>query len=194
MLTLRDISAGTGGIILSGRPETAFPTISIDTRTLAPGDFFFSIKGSFHDGHDFLRDAREHGACGIATHRDLDDLRLFESIIMVKDTTRALQELARWVRQKHTMTIIGITGTTGKTTTKDFTAALLGKKVLKSEDNLNNRYGLPLSLIRCKGNEAFAVLEMGMSTLGEIRRLCQIASPLVEIIGCSRSGESCAGR
>lgn len=181
-LTLQQIQAGTGGIILSGRNDGAFTRFTIDSRAAGPGDFFFAIKGRSLDGHDFLSDAVSKGARGLAAHRDMDELRLFPAVIMVKDTTRALQDLASWVRRQSDVTVIGVTGTTGKTTTKDFIAALLGKHVLKSEGNLNNQYGLPLSLLRLQPKQSYAVLEMGMSTPGEIASLCQISAPSVGVV------------
>lgn len=181
-LTLQEIRDGTGGIILAGHPETPFSAFTIDSRAAAPGDFFFAIRGRSYDGHDFIRDAVARGARGLAAHRDMDEIRLFEAAIMVKDTTRALQDLARWLRARSGLTVIGITGTTGKTTTKDFVAALLGRCALKSEGNLNNQYGLPLSLLRYQPSHTHAVLEMGMSTRGEIRHLCEIAAPSVGVV------------
>lgn len=182
VLTLSDISAGTGGIILSGRDDQTFSTFSIDSRTVAPGAFFFAIKGRHYDGHDFLYDAIAKGARGLAAHRDMDELRIFPNVVMVKDTLKSLQELARWVRARSSTTVIGVTGTTGKTSTKDFIATLLGKNALKSEGNLNNQYGLPLSILKLKQGQTHAVLEMGMSTPGEIKRLCQIAQPNVGVV------------
>ncbi|MEW6363751.1 MAG: UDP-N-acetylmuramoyl-tripeptide--D-alanyl-D-alanine ligase [Acidobacteriota bacterium] len=181
-LTAGEIARATGGVLVAGNPSVPFTSFSTDTRSLRPGDFFFPLRGEKFDGHDFLHDARARGARGLVSHRDVEDLRLFDVAILVKDTTYALQELARHVRKSNNMTVVGITGTTGKTSTKDFTAALLGPRALKSEGNLNNLYGLPVSLLRVTGRETYAVLEMGMSTPGEIRRLCEIASPSVGVV------------
>lgn len=162
---------------------------SIDSRTLQPGDLFFAIRGERFDGHDFVAAAFEKGAVAAV----VSDPTLFRQkqaeqgwgtqgarpLLVVEDTLAALQRLASNVRRHWGKRVIGITGSAGKTTTKDAVAAVLGSKlrVLKSEGNLNNHYGLPLQLLRLDPEHDVAVIEMGMSHAGEIAALCRIAAP-----------------
>lgn len=164
---------------------------SIDSRTLQPGDLFFAIRGERFDGHDFVAAALERGAVaavvsqptpsgqnkagqGWGTQSSSD-----RPVLVVEDTLAALQRLAAKVRRQWGRRIVGITGSAGKTTTKEAAAAVLGAKfrVLKSQGNLNNGYGLPLQLLRLEPEHDLAVIEMGMSHAGEIAGLCRIAAP-----------------
>jgi UDP-N-acetylmuramoyl-tripeptide--D-alanyl-D-alanine ligase len=155
---------------------------SIDSRSIRQGEIFFAIKGEKFDGHDFVASALERGALAVVVSRKvLDNSRL----IIVDDVLEALQQLASEVLQRWNGKVIGITGSAGKTTTKELTALVLeaAGRVHKSVGNLNNAYGLPLSVLQMESNGKhtsdfdFAVLEMGMSFAGEIQRLCQIAPP-----------------
>jgi UDP-N-acetylmuramoyl-tripeptide--D-alanyl-D-alanine ligase len=180
-LTLEEISAAVGGT-LEGRGNVKVRGYSIDTRTLKPGEVFFAIKGPRFDGHQFVQKAFENKAAAVVVEskspRDTgsDPSR---AVIRVSSTTDALQSLARDVRRRWAMPIIGVTGSAGKTTTKEMIAALLGKKftVLRSVGNLNNEFGLPLCLLRVERYQNIGVLEMGMSAKGEIRKLASIAEP-----------------
>jgi UDP-N-acetylmuramoyl-tripeptide--D-alanyl-D-alanine ligase len=161
--------------------------VSIDSRTIRAGELFIAIHGPSHDGHDHVASALERGA--IAAVVAEAQLSRYEGpvgtrCIAVDDTFEALQQLARAVRQSWGGKIAGVTGSVGKTTTKEILAALLGAKlrVLKSEGNLNNEYGLPLTLFRLEETHQAAVLEMGMSRRGELARLAAIAWPDVGVV------------
>lgn len=186
--TAGEIARLTGAEILSGA-ETAElrleEGISIDSRTLSPGQLFFAIVGPRHDGHDYLVDVRARGAAGVVVSKAVDSNALEPRglVLRVPDTTRALQDLAQGVRERSPLRVVAVTGSIGKTTTKEAAAAAIGStyRVLKSEGNLNNFYGLPLSLLRYRDEEV-AVLEMGMSAPGEIARLTEIARPDVGVL------------
>jgi UDP-N-acetylmuramoyl-tripeptide--D-alanyl-D-alanine ligase len=163
---------------------------SIDSRTIRAGELFFAIKGRVRDGHAFVREALAKGACAAVVSEipsDGDPKRL----IRVRDTLWALQELARVVRQRWGRPVIGITGSSGKTMTKELVARLLeagGHRVIKTIGNYNNAYGLPLSLLGLLAEGAspdefhYAVLEMGMSAPGEIAHLATIARPTIGVV------------
>jgi len=160
--------------------------VSIDSRTLRAGELFVAIHGPNHDGHDHVADAMEKGALAAVVAGPLLSKYsgwLQDRCIAVPDTLAALHDLARAVRKEWGRKICGITGSVGKTTTKEILAALLGAKlrVLKSEGNFNNEYGLPLTIFRLDESHDAAVLEMGMSFPGELRRLAAIALPDVAV-------------
>jgi UDP-N-acetylmuramoyl-tripeptide--D-alanyl-D-alanine ligase len=174
-----------GAEILSGEPELRLDGgVSIDSRTVSRGDLFFAIIGPRHDGHDFLAQALSRGAAGVVISSVAGTaLGPGPLVLRVSDTTRALQDLARGVRERSSLRVVAITGSMGKTTTKEAAACAIGSscRVLKSEGNLNNFYGLPLSLLRYEDEEV-AVLEMGMSAPGEIARLTEISRPDVGVL------------
>ena len=167
-------------------PLARLAGVSIDSRTLRPGELFVAIHGPVHDGHDYVAAALENGAVAAVVAGPLLSKYpgwLQDRCITVPDTLTALHELARAVRKEWGRKVCGITGSVGKTTTKEILAALLGAKlrVLKSEGNFNNEYGLPLTLFRLEETYDVAVLEMGMSFPGELKRLAAIALPDVAI-------------
>jgi UDP-N-acetylmuramoyl-tripeptide--D-alanyl-D-alanine ligase len=161
--------------------------VSIDSRTVRAGELFIAIHGPRHDGHDHVAGALELGALA-AVVAEAQLARYSGGVrsrcIPVPDTFEALKQLARAVRQAWGGKIAGVTGSVGKTTTKEILAALLGAKlrILKSEGNFNNEYGLPLTLLKLEETHQAAVLEMGMSRLGELRRLAAIARPDVGVV------------
>src|SRR6266852_4889560 len=161
--------------------------VSIDSRTIRPGELFIAIHGPRHDGHDHVPAAMDRGAIA-AVVADAQLCRysgqVGERCISVGDTFEALKQLAHAVREAWGRKIAGVTGSVGKTTTKEILAALLGARlrVLKSEGNLNNEYGLPLTLFRLEETHQAAVLEMGMSRPGELSRLAAIARPDVGVV------------
>jgi UDP-N-acetylmuramoyl-tripeptide--D-alanyl-D-alanine ligase len=173
-LSLEEISKAVGGT-LDGPATAKVRGYSIDTRTLNSGELFFAIKGPRFDGHRFVAQALEKKAAGVVVEEEVKG----GPAIRVRSTTEALQALAREVRRRWGMTIVGVTGSAGKTTTKEMIAAVLGKKftVLRSVGNLNNEFGLPLCLLRVERYQNIGVLEMGMSAKGEIRKLASIAEP-----------------
>jgi UDP-N-acetylmuramoyl-tripeptide--D-alanyl-D-alanine ligase len=161
--------------------------VSIDSRTIRSGELFVAIHGPRHDGHDHVASALGRGAIAAVvamphSGRYGDGIR--NRCIIVGDTFEALKQLARAVREAWGGKIVGVTGSVGKTTTKEILAALLGAKlrVLKSEGNLNNEYGLPLTLFRLEETHQAAVLEMGMSRRGELARLAAIARPDIGVV------------
>jgi UDP-N-acetylmuramoyl-tripeptide--D-alanyl-D-alanine ligase len=161
--------------------------VSIDSRTVRAGELFIAIHGPRHDGHDHVAGALELGALAAVVaeaqlSRYADSVR--SRCIPVADTFGALKQLARAVREAWGGKIAGVTGSVGKTTTKEILAALLGAKlrILKSEGNFNNEYGLPLTLLKLDETHQAAVLEMGMSRLGELKRLAGIARPDVGVV------------
>ena len=168
---------------LTGDDDRYVTGFSIDTRTLAAGDVFFAIVAR-RDGHDFAAAAAKRRAAGLVVSRPVqlgDDNEAF--VVEVADTTVALQDLARFVRRRSGATVVAITGSAGKTTTKDTIAAFLGTKyrVVKNSGNLNNHLGLPLSLLELRHGADVAVMELGMNHAGEIRTLVGIATPEVRV-------------
>jgi UDP-N-acetylmuramoyl-tripeptide--D-alanyl-D-alanine ligase len=176
--------AGNAGHGLN--PMARMAGVSLDSRTLRDGELFIAIHGPNHDGHDYVAAVMESGAVAAVVAEPLVSKYpgwIQDRCITVPDTLEALHNLARAVRKEWGRKICGITGSVGKTTTKEILAALLGTKlrVLKSEGNFNNEYGLPLTLFRLEEAHDVAVLEMGMSYPGELRRLAAIARPDVAI-------------
>lgn len=176
-LQLDEIAKAVGGT-LEGPGNVKVRGYSIDTRTLNPGELFFAVKGPRFDGHAFLKQAMEKKAAGAVVSDAAESSANF-SVVRVGSTVDALQDLARAVRRRWGQPIIGVTGSAGKTTTKEMIASVLGKKftVLRSIGNLNNEFGLPLCLLRVERYQTMGVLEMGMSAKGEIRKLASIAEP-----------------
>ena len=158
---------------------------SIDSRTIGAGELFFAVAGERVDGHDYVEAALANGAVGAVVSQrwlapdDLDPSRLLRVPESEDCVLRAMQTLAHRVRQQWGGRVIGVTGSAGKTTTKEAVAAVLGAKfrVLKSQGNLNNHFGLPLQLLRLEPEHEVAVLEMGMNHAGEIAALAKIAEP-----------------
>src|SRR6267154_2329050 len=158
---------------------------SIDSRTVQPGELFFAVKGERLDGHDFVEQALKKGAAAAVVSRtDLSRYGSKARLLAVNDTLAALQTLATAVRKLWGKTLIAVTGSAGKTTTKEAIAHVLasGFRVLKSEANLNNHFGLPLMLLKLEPEHDVAVIEMGMSHAGEIRALAKIAHPEMGVV------------
>ena len=171
--------AADGGAIAAG--------YSIDSRTLAPGELFFAVRGERLDGHDFVEAALDRGAAAAVVRRQRapgypEAIR--SRLLGVDDTLAALQVLGAAVRHAWGRTLVAVTGSTGKTTTKDAIAHLLGwrYRVLKSEGNLNNQFGLPLQLLRLEPEHEVAVVELAMSRAGEIAALARIAQPNLGLV------------
>lgn len=185
MATLRldAIARTTGGEVLRGSPSLLFSDFGIDSRTIAPGGLFFAVRDK-RDGHDFVADAASRGAGGAVVSRPVEAAGPDFALVRVEDTVSALQALAASALNARPVKVVGITGSVGKTTTKEFTAALLARRfrLLKSEGNFNNHLGLALSLLRLEPGDEMAVLEMGMSAAGEIGTLARIAPPDVAVV------------
>lgn len=189
--TTADILAATGGDLLCGDRRQVFAGIFIDSRRIAAGSLFVAIQGRAHDGHCFIPDVVAAGVRGIIVDGSktatlpLDDLkRQGIVVIAVKETTRALGDLAGFNRKRSGVSVVAITGSNGKTTTKEMTAAVLSRRyrTLSTSGNLNNEIGMPLTLLKLESLHQWAVLELGMNHPGEIRRLAEICQPDVGVI------------
>jgi len=174
----------TGGELLSGDATLAFTGVTIDSRRVGKGDVFVAIAGERFDAHDFLDDVAAAGASGCIVRAGRRAPPAIPCAIAVEDTTRALGALAAGHRRRHTGPLIAITGSNGKTTTKEMCAAILGVAgpCLHTEGNLNNEFGLPLTLLRREASHRSVVCELGMNHRGEIARLAAIAQPSVGVI------------
>ncbi|BAU12595.1 UDP-N-acetylmuramoylalanyl-D-glutamyl-2, 6-diaminopimelate/D-alanyl-D-alanyl ligase [Leptolyngbya sp. NIES-3755] len=156
--------------------------ITTDTRSIQPGEVFLALRGERFDGHDFVRSAIEQGAIAAIVDSQFETGDL--PVLIVQDTLQAYQAIGHWWRKQFKIPIIAITGSVGKTTTKELIAAVLSKygKVLKTQANYNNEIGVPKTLLELNSDHDFAVVEMGMRALGEIALLSQIASPDISVI------------
>jgi UDP-N-acetylmuramoyl-tripeptide--D-alanyl-D-alanine ligase len=166
-------------------PEEIAHGYSIDSRTVGPGQLFFAVKGERLDGHDFVEQAMEKGAAAAVVRKDqLGRYSSANRLLAVDDTLAALQTLATAVRRLWGKPLIAVTGSAGKTTTKEAIAHVLSTRlrVLKSEGNFNNHFGLPLMLLKLEPEFDVAVIEMGMSHAGEIRALAKIAQPEIGVV------------
>jgi UDP-N-acetylmuramoyl-tripeptide--D-alanyl-D-alanine ligase len=158
---------------------------SIDSRTIRPGELFFAVIGERLDGHDYVEQALAKGAVAAVIHKNQAPRYVSKSqLLLVDDTLLALQNLAAAVRRLWARPLVAVTGSAGKTTTKEAIAHVLSTKfrVLKSEGNLNNHFGLPLMLLKLDSGHDIAVVEMGMSHGGEIAALAKIAQPEIGVV------------
>jgi len=189
-LAIDDVASGSRGRIV--RPASGgAERVVTDTRNLRRGDLFVALRGPNHDGHDHAPDALWQGAWGVVVEEQvLEDLSPLLSaapagaVIAVADTERALGDLAAFHRMSLPVRVVGITGSNGKTTTKEMTAAVAGRrwKVHRNRGNFNNLIGLPLTVLELDAGHQVAVLEMGMNRRGEIRRLAEIGRPDVGVV------------
>ena len=190
-----DIVRAVGGFQVNGDPSAKVDGLSIDSRTMKAGEIFWSIRGTKYDGHDFILKALDLGAAGVVSEESqwkgrpeirnrVSEQYKDKCVILVDDTIKALGNYAGWWRNRSDVKIAAITGSAGKTTTKEMTAAILSIKwnILKNKGNFNNLIGLPLSLLSLKPEHERAVLEMGMSRAGEISRLTEITKPDLGLI------------
>ena len=186
-LTLGWIASAVGGRLTAGRADTEVREVVIDSRVAGPGDLFVAIKGPRFDGHDFVAEVLARGSAAAivdsAPHKGVPDDGVQGAVIEVGDTVTALQDLAHAVRMAAGTKVIAITGSAGKTTTKETIAAFLGRRktVVKNKGNLNNHIGLPLSLMQVRHAPDVAVMELGMNHAGEISALVAIAEPDVRV-------------
>ena len=189
ILTVEEVLRATGGKLLQGKGDSSFQGISTDSRTVAEGELFIALKGLRFDGHHYALEALRKKAGGVLIEKDkVGDIRWngyrSRAVIAVDDTLAALGDMARDWRHKYNTPLVALTGSNGKTTTKEMTAACLETTfpVLKTKGNLNNLIGVPLTLLTLTEKERVVVLEMGMNVPGEIRRLTEIAEPDVGLI------------
>ncbi len=180
-ITLADLKLLSDVEIINERLFKSIKGISIDSRKIKEGELFFAIRGENYDGHNFVDEVIAKGCAGVVIDRT--QLEKFKQknypLIVVNNTIKALGELARIYRDKYKVKVIGITGSNGKTTTKEMIASILSTKfnLLKTEGNLNNNIGLPLNIFRLNNKHEIAVLEMGINHFGEMKELCEIAAP-----------------
>ena len=151
--------------------------VSFDSRMVQKGTLFFALTGEKVDGHSFLEEVASKGAIAAIVSESYRGSNYGLVLIFVPDVKKALQDLAEHVFREKSPLVIGVTGTVGKTTTKEFLAGLLGKKfrVMKTPGSMNSQVGLPLTVLNWEGQEEIVILEMGMSEKGEIKRLVEIA-------------------
>lgn len=177
------------------RNDEAITGVSIDSRSIKPGELFIAISGEQYDGHDFIEAALKKGAALALVSQSFENSApFFEHLIQVKDTQKALQELARWYRDSLTMPVAALTGSCGKTTAKEMTAAILHEKqpVFSTPGNKNNHLGVPLSILACDEHYQAAIFELGANHVGEIRENVALVKPdaaLITCIGAAHIGE-----
>jgi len=187
-LALKETLDAVKGILLAGARDVIFSGICTDSRQLKEGNLFVALKGDNYDGHDYCAKALELGAAGIIisdeSKIDVSKIKNNGAVIKVTDTLEAIGDLAHYWRNKFLIPVIGLTGSSGKTTTKEIMAAIIGrqKNILKTEGNLNNLIGLPMTIFQLTNDHEVAILEMGTNTPGEIKRLTQIAAPDIGVI------------
>jgi UDP-N-acetylmuramoyl-tripeptide--D-alanyl-D-alanine ligase len=192
MFTVDELLAATRGRFLRGERTALFSGISIDSRVLKPGELFIALRGDRFDGHNFIVPALKAGAHGVLFASEaaspqslaLDSHFQNRVFIQVTDTLLGLQSIAGFHRSRFSVPLIAITGSNGKTTTKEMAACILSNRVrlLKNEGNLNNHIGVPLTLLRLDAVHQVAVIEIGINRPGELRTLCKIARPQVGLI------------
>ncbi|MCX7710930.1 MAG: UDP-N-acetylmuramoyl-tripeptide--D-alanyl-D-alanine ligase [Clostridia bacterium] len=182
-LTCKEIMAATGGHLICGNPDSTIYRISTDSRKIYEGDLFIPIAGERFDGHDYIRSSFEAGASAAITHKEVGQIE-GKTVIRVEDTLKALGEIAKYYRSKFDIPFTAITGSVGKTSTKDMVWSVLRQKynVLRTEGNFNNEIGLPLTMFNLEEAHEAGVIEMGMSGFGEISRLTAIVKPNIAII------------
>jgi UDP-N-acetylmuramoyl-tripeptide--D-alanyl-D-alanine ligase len=184
-LTAASVAAAMHGTVVAGDPARAFESVSIDTRTLTPGALYFGVRGERFDGADFADAAIAAGASGVVVPRRRGATLTSAGAVVVEvdDPIVALQALARSVRRASGARVVAITGSAGKTTTKEVTSEFLAShyRVVRNRGNLNNHIGLPLSLIELRQRPEIAVVELGMNHAGEIRTLVGVAEPDVRV-------------
>jgi UDP-N-acetylmuramoyl-tripeptide--D-alanyl-D-alanine ligase len=173
-----------GGELAAGRGDVVARAVSTDTRTIPAGSVFFALRGERFDANDFAAQAIAAGASIVVVERWSDGEPGNAAVVRVPDSLTALQRFAAWYRRQRELPVVGITGSNGKTSTKDFTAAVLGRawQVCATRGNLNNHIGVPLSILSLEEHHGAAVIEMGMNHAGEIAPLCEIAKPNLGII------------
>jgi UDP-N-acetylmuramoyl-tripeptide--D-alanyl-D-alanine ligase len=182
------LKATDGTLVFRGAENIFFSGITTDSRKVNKGNIFIALSGDSFDGHDFLQAAAAQGAAGVVVHDDekLKKVKLAENVavIKVRDTLKALGDLAHSFRKRFAIPVIALTGSSGKTTTKEMLASILEqhKNILRTAGNLNNLIGLPQTIFGMRKEHELAILEMGTNTRGEIKRLTEIAAPDIGLI------------
>ncbi|MBT9259852.1 MAG: UDP-N-acetylmuramoyl-tripeptide--D-alanyl-D-alanine ligase [Clostridiales bacterium] len=180
--TAEEVAQATGGL-WRGEPPARIRGVAIDSRAVGEGFLFVALPGARADGHQFVEEAFSRGASAALVERILPSYEDWP-LLVVEDSRLALGRLARWHRRRFSVPVVGITGSVGKTTTREMTAAVLGRKtaILAARENLNSDVGLPLVLLEMTGEEEAVVLEMAMRGPGQIDYLCRLAEPSVGVI------------
>ena len=185
-MTIREMMQAVGGRMLGdfGDIDRKIGRVETDSRTIHPDSLFIPLVGERFDGHAYINAALEGGAAGCFTQRERESYLPGKFYIKVDSTQRALRDLARYYKKKFPIPVVALTGSVGKTTTKDMVAAVLGEKyqVLKTEGNLNNEVGVPLTLLRLNSSHQIAVLELGMNHAGEMDYLSAMVEPDVVLM------------
>jgi UDP-N-acetylmuramoyl-tripeptide--D-alanyl-D-alanine ligase len=185
-LTLAEVVRGTRGALVGGRLDGVITGVSIDSRTCGAGDAFFAIRGPHQDGHAFIGHARARGAVCAVASRLPSGLGANDefAVVLVEDTTAALQRLAAFHRRRFAIPVVAVTGSNGKTTTKELVATVLSarRRVLKPTGSYNNQWGVPLTLLALGPEHEAAVLELGMNAFGEIAMLAHLCEPTVGVV------------
>ena len=185
-LKINEIVEATGGSLLVGNREAHVSNIVIDSRQVNGDSMFIAIVGENTDGHKYIKSAYDLGCRSFMVSRDVDELEqlLDASVVMVENTEYAMGRLAKYYKSKFDLPVIGITGSVGKTTTRDMVYSVVSNKfkTLKNEKNLNNQFGVPLTIFNLENEHECLVVEMGMSGFGEIDYLADIVRPDVAII------------
>ena len=183
IMNVKQAAKAVKGTIIHGDTDIYISSVSTNSKELENGALFVPIVGEVHDAHDFIEDAYKHGAVACFTSKD--DV-YHEGIVCIKveDTLRALQDLASYYRNQFDISLIGITGSVGKTTTKEMISAALATKykTLKTAGNMNSQVGLPLMMLRIEKEHDIAVIEMGISQENEMQRLSSIARPDLSVL------------
>ena len=182
-ITAAELASAVSGVLLSGAPDTPVPALCSDSRTIAAGECFLPLKGE-RDGHDFIDHALAAGAAGCLCENVPENRRSDKFYIRVPDTLLAYKALAAWYRSAFSIPVVQVTGSTGKTTTKEMIASVLAQHMptLKTEANYNNEIGTPLTLLRLAPEHGAAVIETGMTGAGEIRYLGEMVLPTIAVI------------
>ena len=181
--TVRDLVRASGGRLLAGDPDTVIENISIDSRVMRGRDLFVPLIGERSDAHDYLGQAIENGAAAVFCQRQTEPLP-GACWIQVENTLKALQAVGRDYRRRLGIPVVGVTGSVGKTTTREMTATALGARfrVFKTSKNYNSDIGLPVTMTEMSASDQVAVLEMGMSNFGEMEQLSYMAEPETAVI------------
>jgi UDP-N-acetylmuramoyl-tripeptide--D-alanyl-D-alanine ligase len=187
MLTIPEVASALGGQLIGEPEEQPITSVVVDSRQVSPGSLFVALKGQKHDGHDFVLEAFVKGARAALVESVPADGRVMTRrlpMVQVDDTLEGLQRLSSYWRRKLGFTVVGVTGSVGKTTTKEVVSSVLERRfqVHKSEGNLNTDIGLPLTLLQAKPSHKVVVVEMGMYALGEIRALARLAEPNIGVV------------
>ena len=184
-IRLDDLLSVVHGRLQGPTSVTTVSGASVDSRGVTPGSIFVALHGERTDGHRFVADAMRAGAAAALVERPVEiPADVDAAVVVVSDSLTALQELARWWRERHAVRVVGVTGSTGKTIAKELTADVVSRtfRTLRNEGNLNSETGLPMTLLRLEPAHEVAVLEMSMYTVGEIARRAELARPEVGIV------------